>query len=69
VVKGRKSYVEALGQSSSLWDECFNSNTKPIAKIPRWLKEASAELGLQVYGRAMAPKVNTALAKTFGNQG
>jgi hypothetical protein len=44
--------------------------TQPIARVPRWLKEASAEMGLQAQGvgkRAMVPMVNLAPAKTFGD--
>jgi hypothetical protein len=37
----RRSYVEALGWSSHLEEECFNSFNDPITRIPQWLKEAS----------------------------
>jgi hypothetical protein len=41
VVSGRWSFAEVLGLSKSSKEECFY-NKKPIARIPRWLKEASA---------------------------
>jgi hypothetical protein len=40
-VRNRRSYVEVLGLSSHLEEDCFNSLPEPIAKVPRWLKEAS----------------------------
>jgi uncharacterized protein YbjQ (UPF0145 family) len=46
-VRGRRSYVEAMGLSKHLEEECFNSYTEPIAKVPKWLKEALAEMGFQ----------------------
>ena len=44
VVSGRWSYVEVLGLSTQLKEECFNSYKESITRVPRWLKEASAEL-------------------------
>jgi hypothetical protein len=41
-VRGRRSYVEVLGLSSQPEVDCFNSYSEPIARVPRWLKEASA---------------------------
>jgi hypothetical protein len=45
-VRGR-SYAKALGLSSNSEEECFNSYIELIARVPRWLKEATAEIGLQ----------------------
>ena len=41
------SYAEVLGLLSHPEVECFNSYMEPIARVPRWLKEASAEMGFQ----------------------
>jgi hypothetical protein len=41
VVLGRRSFAEVVGLSKSSKDECFYVK-EPIARIPRWLKEASA---------------------------
>jgi hypothetical protein len=46
-VRGRRSYVEAMGLSMHSVEECFNSYTEPIARVPKWLKKASNEVGLQ----------------------
>jgi hypothetical protein len=67
-VKGRRSYVEALGMPSIPGEECFNSYIEPIARIPAWLKEASAGLGPQAHGCALATKGITAPAKISGVQ-
>jgi hypothetical protein len=50
-------------------EECFNSFTEPIARIPTWLKQAPAELGLQTQGRVVAPKDDIAPAKSSTEQG
>ena len=46
-VTGRRSYAEVLGLSLKPAEDCFNSFSEPIAKVPRWLKEASIELEIQ----------------------
>ena len=46
-MRGRRSYVETIRLSMRPEDECFNSFTEPIAAIPKWLKTASTELGMQ----------------------
>ena len=46
-VRGRRSYVEAMGLLMHSEDECFNSFNEPIAAIPKWLEVASTMLGLQ----------------------
>ena len=43
-MRNRRSYVEVLGQSSHPEEDCFNYFPEPIAKVPRWLKEALAEM-------------------------
>jgi hypothetical protein len=45
---GRRSYAEVLGWSSQPVEECFNASSEPIARVPRWLKEASDEMDKQV---------------------
>jgi hypothetical protein len=46
-VTGRRSYVELLGLSLQPAEDCFNSFPEPIAKVPRWLKEASTKMDKQ----------------------
>jgi hypothetical protein len=41
---GRRSYAEVVGWSSQPAEECFNAFSEPIARVPRWLKEASKEM-------------------------
>jgi hypothetical protein len=41
---GIRSYAEVVGWSSQPAEECFNAFSKPIARVPRWLKEASKEM-------------------------
>ena len=48
VVVGGQSYVEVLGWSKSPEEDCFHAYKEPIAGVPKWLKEASAEMGCQV---------------------
>jgi hypothetical protein len=70
-VRGRRSYVEVLGLSSQPEVDCFNSYSEPIARVPRWLKEASAEMDRQAKEEGkllMAQKYNHALAKISGVQ-
>jgi hypothetical protein len=70
-VRGRRSYVEVLGLSSQLEVDCFNSYLEPIARVPRWLKEASAEMdreAKEVGKLMMALKYNHAPVKIFGVQ-
>lgn len=43
-VSSRRSYAEVLGLSSQLVEECFNALFEPIARVPRWLKEALKEM-------------------------
>jgi hypothetical protein len=44
MVSGRWSYAEVMGLSSQMEEDCFAVYKEPIAKVPRWLKEALAEL-------------------------
>jgi hypothetical protein len=70
-VRGRRSYAEALWLSSHSEEECFNSYTELIARVPRWLIEASAKMGLQAQGVGkcvMVLMVNLAPAKTSDEQ-
>lgn len=43
-MSGRRSYTEVTGLSSQPEEDCFYAYKEPIAKVQRWLKEASAEL-------------------------
>jgi dsDNA-binding SOS-regulon protein len=70
-VRGRRSYAEVLGLSSQTEADCFNSFLEPIARVPRWLKEASAEMDRQAKEEGkimMAPKYNHAPAKYSEDQ-
>jgi hypothetical protein len=44
VALGRQSYAEVMGLSTQLEEDYFHAYKEPIAKVPSWLKEASAEL-------------------------
>ncbi|KAE8009276.1 hypothetical protein FH972_005723 [Carpinus fangiana] len=71
-MRGRRSYVEAMGLSTHSEEECFNSFTEPIAKVPKWLKVASTEMNFEaqkVGSREKASEVSLASAKPFGEQG
>jgi hypothetical protein len=41
---GRRSYAEVVGLSREPGDECFPAYNEPIARVPKWLKEASAAM-------------------------
>ena len=43
-VKERRSYAEVMGLKVNQVEECFGPLTEPIARVPRWLREASAGL-------------------------
>ena len=47
-VRDRRSCVEVLGLSSHPEEDCFNSFPEPIARVPKWLKEASIEMDRHV---------------------
>jgi hypothetical protein len=57
VVSGRRSFAEVVGLSKSPENDCFPEYNEPIARIPRWLKEAS-----------VAEVEGSTPAKTFGGQ-
>ena len=44
VVSGRWSFAEVVGLSKSPEDKCFPVYDEPIARVRRWLKEASVAL-------------------------
>jgi hypothetical protein len=44
VALSRQSYVEVMGLSTQPEEDYFHANKEPIAKVPSWLKEVSAEL-------------------------
>jgi hypothetical protein len=46
-VTGRRSFAEVVGLPQNSADECFNTFSEPIARIPLWLKDASAEMEAQ----------------------
>jgi hypothetical protein len=69
VVSGR-SYADVLGLSSQPEVECFNLYKESIVRVPRWLKEALAELDKQAQkdGKlAMISKFTQAPAKSCGD--
>jgi hypothetical protein len=69
-VRGRRSYVEAMGLSTNA-EECFNSFNEPIAVVPEWLKAASTELGLQAQregSREKVPEMPLVQSKLAGEQ-
>jgi hypothetical protein len=43
----RRSFAEVVGLSQNSVDECFNAFSEPIARVPLWLKDASAEMEAQ----------------------
>jgi hypothetical protein len=45
VVTGGQSYSEVLGWSKSPEEDCFHAHKELIASVPKWLKEALAEMG------------------------
>ena len=60
-----------LGLSSQPKVDCFNSFSEPIARVPRWLKEASTDMDRQAKKEGkimMASKYNHALVKYYGEQ-
>jgi hypothetical protein len=44
VAPGWRSYAEVMGLWTQLEEDYFYVDKEPIAKVPRWLKEALAEL-------------------------
>ena len=71
VVLGRRCYAEVLRLLAQSEEGCFNSYKEPIARVPRWLKEASAELERQAQkdGKlAMVSKNTQASASSCSNR-
>ena len=47
-VSKRQSFAEVVGRSQNQSEECFHSFSEPIARIPKWLKDAKGDLEVQV---------------------
>jgi hypothetical protein len=58
-VSGRRSYAEAVGLANSTEDERFPVYSEPLARVPAWLKEASAALEDQRPAMACAGRMQT----------
>jgi hypothetical protein len=70
-VSRMRSYAEVLGLSTQPEVECFNSYKELIARVPRWLKEALAELERQAQKNGkptMVSKYTQASVKSCGDR-
>jgi hypothetical protein len=46
-VSDRRTYTEVVGLSQNPVEDYFNSFSEPIARVPKWLKDALVELEVQ----------------------
>ena len=65
-MRDRRSYVEVLGLSSQPTLDSFNTFSEPVAKVPMWLKDASAEMDRQAKKKGKTPMMPIQKQMTTG---